>query len=382
MQFTFHNPTRIHFGAGQIARIAEEIPANARILLTFGGGSIHRNGVHAQVLAALAGRTVLEFGGIEPNPSYETLIKAVELARAERIDYLLAVGGGSVLDGTKWIAAAVPFVGDPWEIISRQAPVTAAIPLGAVLTLPATGSEANGNAVISRHSTGEKLYFGSPLVFPKFAILDPETTRSLVPRQVGNGIVDAFVHVCEQYLVSRPGTVVQDRQAEAILLALRELGPAAAAGRSDPAVLAGVMWAATNALNTLIGCGVAQDWATHAIGHEITALAGLDHAQTLAVVLPALLRHQKGLKHAKLLQYAERVWDLRDGTPEARIEAAIARTEAFFREVGVPTRLADYHVDAGIASQVAERLRRRGDLLGEARDLTPERVEALLRSAA
>jgi NADP-dependent alcohol dehydrogenase len=382
MQFTYHNPVKIIFGEGRIADLAGEIPAGARILLTYGGGSIKANGVYEQVQRALAGREHGEFGGIEPNPSYETLMRAVAQARAERIDFLLAVGGGSVLDGTKFIAAAIPFAGDPWDICAKQAPVQAAVPLGAVLTLPATGSEMNGNAVVSRTATREKLYFGSQLVLPRFAVLDPATTRSLPPRQVGNGIVDAWVHVCEQYLAARPPSPVQDRQAEAILLALAELGPRAVADRGDPAVLAGVMWAATNALNGLIGCGVRQDWATHMIGHELTAFAGLDHAQTLAVVLPQLLRHRRAAKRARLLQYAERVWGVRDGGEDARIEAGIARTEAFFRAVGVPTRLADYRVGAEVAERIAARFAERGTRAGEDQDIDAAAARAIVAAAA
>jgi NADP-dependent alcohol dehydrogenase len=383
MNFIYHNPVRIIFGAGQIAALATEIPRDARILMTYGGGSIKANGVYDQVRAALAGRTMAEFGGIEPNPSIETLGQAVAIARRERSDFLLAVGGGSVLDGTKWIAAAIPFAGDPWDILAKQAPITAAVALGAVLTLPATGSEMNGNAVISRTSTREKLYFGSPLVMPRFSILDPQSTRSLPPRQVGNGIVDAFVHVCEQYLVSRSGSMVQDRQAEAILLSLIEAGPRAVASRDDDEALTQVMWAATNALNGLIGVGVAHDWATHAIGHELTALTGLDHAQTLAIILPSLLREQAARKRAKLLQYADRVWGLRDGSEDQRIAAVIDRTEAFFRSVGVMTRLADYQVDPAVAQQIADRFARRGTTgIGESGDITPVRISRIITAAA
>ena len=382
MNFTYHNPVRILFGAGQIAAIAQEIPADARILLTYGGGSIKANGVYDQVKAALAGRHVTEFGGIEANPTYETLMKAVAVGRQDRTTFLLAVGGGSVLDGTKFIAAAIPFAGAPWVFMENRTPITTAVPLGAVLTLPATGSEMNPNAVISRTSTQEKFYFGSPLVLPKFSVLDPLTTSSLPPRQVGNGIVDAYVHVCEQYLVSRSGTIVQDRQSEAILQSLIEIAPRAMTERTNEEVLATVMWAATMALNGELGLGVAQDWATHGIGHEITALAGLDHAQTLAVILPSVLRHQRAIKRAKLLTYAERVWGLRDGDEETRITAAIDRTEAFFRSVGVPTRLSDYGVDAAIADTIGDRFRDRGTKLGEGGSLDHQAIRSVIRAAA
>ncbi|MFM2090446.1 MAG: iron-containing alcohol dehydrogenase [Planctomycetota bacterium] len=381
MRFDWHNPVKVLFGEGRIADLAAEIPPGVRILVLSGGGSIRANGVYDQVAAALAGRDWAEFRGIGANPEYTVLMRAVEQVRSGGFGFLLAVGGGSVLDGTKFVAAAAPFAGDPWDICAAAAPVAAAVPLGAVLTLPATGSEMNGASVVSHAERGEKRYFISPLVLPRFAVLDPATTRSLPPRQVGNGIVDAWVHICEQYLVDRRGSEVQDRQAEALLLALRDLAPRVAAGRDDPAALAGMMWAATNALNGLIGVGVAQDWATHMIGHELTALTGMDHARTLAVVLPALLRHRRTVKGPRLLQYAERVWDLRDGPSDARIETAIARTEAFFHSVGVPTRLADHGIDAGIADRIADRLAGRGGL-GEDGGIDAAAVRAILRGAA
>jgi NADP-dependent alcohol dehydrogenase len=273
-------------------------------------------------------------------------------------------------------------VGEPWDILVKNAPVTAAVPLGAILTLPATGSEMNGFAVISRTATKEKFAFGSPLVMPRFSVLDPLTTASLPPRQVGNGIVDAFVHVCEQYLTVRSGAAVQDRQAEAILRALIDVGPTALAKRDDEAVLGTVMWAATNALNGLIGVGVPQDWATHMIGHELTAVRGLDHAQTLAIVLPSLLDSQRAVKKAKLVQYAERVWDVREGDAEARITAAIAKTRAFFESVGVKTHLQDYQVGPEVAAEIAGRFTARGVVLGETKAITPDVVKAILTASA
>jgi len=377
--FTYFNPVKVLFGDGQIAALDREVPAQARVLMTYGGGSIKKNGVYEEVRAALGARAVVEFGGIEPNPTVETLLKAVELGRREAVDFLLAVGGGSVLDGTKWVAAAIPFAGDPWDILAKRAPITAAVPLGAVLTLPATGSEMNGFAVISRAATKEKLAFFHELVMPRFSVLDPATSRSLPPRQIGNGIVDAFAHVCEQYLTVRKGSALQDRQAEAILTTLIEYGPRALTERDNDEVLATVMWCATNALNGLIGVGVPQDWATHGIGHELTAVRGLDHAQTLAVVLPTLLDHQRKPKHAKLLQYAERVWGLREGDADARITAALAKTRDFFASVGVPTRLADYGVGVEVADEIADRFAARKTRLGERRAVTPEVVREILR---
>jgi NADP-dependent alcohol dehydrogenase len=377
--FTFYNPVKILFGKGQIANIAKEIPADAKILMTYGGGSIKRNGVYEQVTEALAGRELVEFGGIEPNPQLETLMKAVELVRSEKIDFLLAVGGGSVLDGTKFIAAAVPFEGDPWDILARAIPVKTALPIGTVLTLPATGSEMNGNSVVTRASTHEKLYFGSPLVLPRFSVLDPETTFSLPPRQISNGIVDAFTHVMEQYLTYPANAPLQDRFAESILQTLIEEGPKTIANPQDYDARANIMWCATMALNGLIGAGVPQDWATHMIGHELTALHGIDHAQTLALVLPSVLRVKRDNKREKLLQYAQRVWGISHGEPEDRITEAIEKTQAFFEQVGVSTHLSAYSVGADTIPEVAKRLENRGmTALGERQDISPNVVREIL----
>ena len=381
--FVYQNPVKILFGRGQIASLKDEVPATATVLMTYGGGSIKANGVYDQVKAALAGHTLREYGGIEPNPRYETLMPAVELARREGVDFLLAVGGGSVIDGTKFIAAAIPFEGEPWDILAKAAPVTKAVPLGAVLTLPATGSEMNTFAVISRQATEEKLAFGSPLVYPKFSVLDPETTFSLPPRQVGTGIVAAFVHTVEQYLTYPADAPLQDRFAEAIFRTLIEEGPKTLANPRDYTARANIMWAATMALNGLIACGVPQDWATHMIGHELTAVTGLDHARTLAVVLPGVLQVRRPAKRAKLLQFAARVWDVRDGSDDERIDAAIARMRAFFESLGVPTRLASHGIGTDVAQTIARRLRDRGPVaLGERQDINAETVEQILKLCA
>ena len=382
--FDFHNPVRVLFGQGQIATLSTLVPEGARVLMLYGGGSIRANGVYDEVKSALAAHTVLEFGGIEPNPTYETLMRAVELVRAERIDFLLAVGGGSVIDGTKFIAAGSLLEEDPWTAIfeQRAASVQSALPFGAVLTLPATGSEMNSAAVVTRKATQEKRAFASRHVFPRFAVLDPTKTYSLPARQVGNGVVDAFVHVMEQYLTYPVDAKVQDRFAEGLLLTLIEDGPRALGEPQNYDVRANLMWTATLALNGLIGVGVPQDWSTHMIGHELTALYDLDHAQTLAVVLPAMLRVRREAKRAKLLQYAARVWDLTEGDEDARIDAAIERTEAFFNSVGVPTRLSGYglgkeHVEPVLAALEAHRLVK----LGEDRGVTLEVSRKVLELA-
>ena len=377
--FDYQNPTKLLFGKGKIAEISKEIPANARVLMTYGGGSIKKNGVYEQVRQALHGVELLEFGGIEANPRYETLLKAVEIVKKENIDFLLSVGGGSTLDGTKFIAAASRFHGEPWDILSKQAEVSDAVALGCVLTLSATGSEMNPFAVISRHQTGEKLAFSSPKVFPKFSVLDPTTTFSLPPRQIANGVVDAFTHVMEQYLTFPSDAPLQDRFAESILQTLVEEGPKTLAQPTNYEARANLMLCATLALNGLIACGVPQDWATHTIGHEITALHGLDHAQTLAVVLPGVMRNRSTGKSAKLLQYATRIWGITAGTDRDRIEAAIRKTEEFFESLGVKTRLSSYGIKDDTPGIVARRLEERGaQSLGERGDITPAIVREIL----
>ncbi len=377
--FEFFNPVKILFGKGQIANLRGEVPEGARLLVTYGGGSIKRNGVYDQVMAALQGHTVSEFSGIEPNPAYETLMKAVEVVKRERIAFLVAVGGGSVLDGTKFIAAAARMEGEPWDILAKNAPVKAALPLGVVLTLPAAGSEMNCKAVISRAGTQEKFIFASPLTYPKFSIIDPQVTFTLPARQVGNGIVDAFAHVLEQYLTYPANAPLQDRIAESILLTLLEEGPKTLAHPADYDARANLCWCASMALNGLIALGVPQDWTTHLIGHEITALRGLDHAQTLAIAFPGTLAERKQAKRAKLLQYAERVWGIRTGTEDEKITQAIKSTRAFFESVGVKTHLKDYGVAPDVVQSVSKRFAaRRWTALGERKDIGPKEVEAIL----
>ena len=379
--FQYANPTRVCFGEGQIASLPDLIPAGSRLLVLYGGGSIKQNGVYEQLTQALAGREWLEFPGIGANPQYDQLMEAVALVKRERIDFLLAVGGGSVVDGTKFVAAAACFEGeDPWEILLDKAPVKAALPLGCVLTLPATGSESNPAAVVSRGEA--KLSFYNPLVLPRFAVLDPTTTYSLPPRQVGNGVVDAFVHILEQYLTFPVGGEVQDRLAEGLLQVLVDNGPRALTEPTNYQVRANLMWAASLALNGLIGRGVPQDWSTHAIGHQLTALHGLDHAQSLAVVLPSLLREQSAQKQEKLAQFAERVWHSGREDRALRIEEAIIRTEQFFQQMGVGTRLADYGLTESCIPAICSNLKRFGlTALGEQQDIDPDKVARILSHA-
>ncbi|WP_417615143.1 iron-containing alcohol dehydrogenase [Oceanisphaera sp.] len=378
--FSFYNPTRIEFGAGKIASLNQLVPADARVLVLFGGESARRTGTLDEVTAALGEREVQLFGGIEPNPSFETLMEAVALVRNNDIDFLLAVGGGSVIDGTKFVAAAALFEGDAWEILQQGGQnIERALPFGSVLTLPATGSEMNKGGVITRKALQAKLPFMSELVFPRFSVLDPVKTYTLPTRQVANGVVDAFIHVMEQYLTYPAQAPVQDRFAEGLLQTLIEIGPQTLAEPEDYQTRASLMWTATLALNGLIGAGVPQDWATHMLGHELTALHGLDHAQTLAIILPEMLRQRKATKLGKLVQYAERVWDIREGSDHEKAEAAIEKTRAFFESVGVKTRLGDYGLGADHIDPIIDSLQSHGMVaLGEHGDITPEHCRQIL----
>lgn len=379
LNFEYFNPVRIVFGRDSVGKIAELLP-DIRIMMLYGGGSIRRNGVYDQVKNALANFKVIEFGGIEANPEYSTCMKAAKIARNENAGFLLAVGGGSVLDAAKFIAAATCYRGqDPWDILTKDVEITGALPLGAVITLPATGSEMNSNSVISRAETREKFHFSSPMVFPRFSIIDPSTTYSLPERQTVNGIVDTFVHVCEQYMTFNVNSPLQDRLSEGILRTLVDNAMPVLENPDDYDTRANLFWCSTLGLNGLIGAGVMQDWATHMIGHELTALYGLDHAQTLAIVMPALWRHCKERKLDKLRQYAREVWNIDCAKVECAADAAINQTEAFFHSISMRTRLADYGIDPReAAEEIRERFSKRQARFGENGDIDADAAHAIL----
>jgi NADP-dependent alcohol dehydrogenase len=381
VKFKFENTTRIHFGQGQIKKISRDIPQDRKVLMIYGRGSIKNNGVYDQVVEALEGYQWGEFNGIEPNPQYDTLMKAVRKIKSEGFDFLLAVGGGSVIDGTKFISAASRYnQGDPWDILDEESKVEDAIPLGCVLTLPATGSESNSGAVISRGTS--KLVFRSPLVQPKFAILDPVVTLSLSERQIANGIADAFVHVIEQYLTYPVNAKVQDRFAEGLLMTLMEEGLNIKEAPEDIEVRANIMWAATLALNGLIGAGVPEDWSTHLIGHELTALYGIDHARSLTIILPAVMKQRREEKRAKLLQYAERVFNITEENEEKRIDEAIERTVKFFEELALPTSLGDVDLGAEVVEPVLANLKKHDRVdMGEHGDINLDECRLILQAA-
>lgn len=375
--FVFQNPTKLVFGKGEIAKLTELLPDNVNLMLTFGGGSVKRNGVYNQVKEALKGRSYIEFWGIEPNPHVETLRKAIELGKSNNIDYLLAVGGGSVLDGTKLVAAGIASDEDAWDIVLKGF-AERQIPFSSVLTVPATGSEMNGGAVITRAETREKFAFGGN--YPHFSILDPEVTYSLSSHQIACGLADAYTHVLEQYLTTPGQSRLMDRWAEGILLSIIEIAPQIKENPHNYDLMADYMLAATLALNDFIRMGVTQDWATHQIGHELTALHGITHGHTLAIVMPGTMRVLKDQKEGKLLQYGERVFGITEGTVEERVEKAIEKTEAFYRSLGLTTRLSEEKVGNETIEIIANRFNTRGVAFGENRNVTGDVARKILHA--
>ena len=372
MEYSYYNPTAIQFGKGQIKSIVNFISKDQKVLVVYGGGSIKKNGVYDQVVSALDGYTWSEFSGVEPNPSVETLNKAVEIIKAEKIDFILAVGGGSVIDGCKYLAAASLYDGDGWDFLEGKQ-VEKALPLGAILTLPATGSESNVNSVISKKATNEKRYFGSPLLYPKFAVLDSSVMSTLDDRQLANGLVDAFVHTCEQYLTYPNTSLLHDGYAQTILKGLHTLAQDWS-NRKTELWQENLMLLANQALNGFIGSGVPQDWATHMIGHEITAFYGLDHAQSLAVVQPYLLRVMIKDKQEKLTMMGKEVF----GMPH-NFEMVIEAIEYMYHSIGVPTKLSAYKTDDNVISNITKALESHGmTALGEKGNITLDKVSKIL----
>jgi NADP-dependent alcohol dehydrogenase len=384
--FEFKNPTKLIFGKGEIAKLSREIPKDAKVLMVYGGGSIKKNGIYEQVMQALSGYSLTEFGGVEANPEFSTLSKALAVIKEQKVDYLLAVGGGSVIDGVKFLASAACYEGnDPWAILAKRLRTEEgkALPFGTVLTLPATGSEMNSGSVISRSETQEKLTMGGPGLFPQFSICDPEVCASIPPRFIANGIVDAYTHVLEQYCTYPAGAPLQDRISEGILQTLIEIAPTVMKDPSNYEAAANFMWCCTMALNGLIQKGVPTDWSVHMIAHELTAHYGIDHARTLAIILPSAYTLRFEQKKAKLAQYAQRVWNIEAATEEEMAKEAIARTEAFFKSLGIDTRLSDYTSDYdGFGGKVAAALEKHGmAVLGEHGDVTPEVAKKIVEMA-
>ncbi len=379
--FQYKNPTKILFGKNQIDNITDEIPKNAKVLLLYGGGSIKTNGIYDQVKKGLSTFEVVEFGGIPANPEYAVLVEALKVIKEEKITFLLAVGGGSVIDGTKFLSAAALYKGEePWNILKNSERTLEGMPFGTVLTLPATGSEMNSGAVITRRETKEKLVMGGPGLFPVFSILDPEVVKSIPQRQIANGLADAFTHVLEQYMTYSVDAKLQDRFAESILQTLVEVAPTLLKDPTNYNAAANFMWSCTMALNGLIQQGVPSDWAIHMMGHELTALFGIDHARTLAIITESHYTYNLESKKEKLAQYAERVWNITEGTPEEKALAGIKKTTAFFHSLGIKTTLSEYTEDyKGTAEIISKRFTERGWLgLGERQNVTPSDVEKIV----
>ena len=382
LNFELYNPTNLIFGKGQMEKLASLVPKGAKILLAYGGGSIFKNGVHAQVIKNLKDFEIIEFAGIEPNPHFETLMRAVAVIKEQKIDFILAVGGGSVIDGVKFMSAAAHFDGNPIDILQKKLLIkdlSKVVPFGTILTLPATGSEMNSGAVVTIQSTQEKLAFGGSALFPKFSICDPTVIESLPKRQLQNGVIDAYTHVLEQYLTYPHNGFLQDRIAESIIQTLIQIGPDVVENPKDYALASNFMWSCTMALNGLIQKGVPSDWATHMIGHELTALYGIDHARTLAVVGPNLYRVMFETKKGKLAQYGKRIFNL-TGTEEEIANAAIKKTVDFFHTMGMDTKLSDYTKDYVKTSNfIVDRFKERGWLgLGEKQNITLEKVKEIV----
>ncbi len=383
LNFELYNPVNYVFGKGQIAKLTELVPSNTKILIAYGGGSIFKNGVYDQVKSALPNHDILEFSGIEPNPRFETLMKAVEIIRAEKIGFILAVGGGSVIDGVKFISAAVNFEGDEADILKKRIlfkDVSKVIPFGTVLTLPATGSEMNSGAVVTIEATQEKLTLGGSALFPVFSIVDPTVITSLPKRQLQNGVVDAFTHVMEQYLTYTHDALLQDRISESILQTLIEIGPDVVENPTDYKLASNFVWSATMALNGLIQKGVPSDWATHMIGHELTALYEIDHARTLAIIGPNLYRVMFDTKKDKLAQYGQRVWNIQGNSTEEIAEKAIEKTVEFFHKMGMKTKISENAENIEkTADFIVNRFEERGwKAMGEKQNITLEKVRAIV----
>lgn len=381
LNFEFQNPTKIIFGKDQISKLSSEIPENAKVLMVYGGGSIKKNGVYDQVTKALKEFDVTEFGGVPANPEYAVLLEALEIIKTKKIDFILAVGGGSVIDGVKFLSGAATYAGDePWDILSKGIRTYEGMPFGTVLTLPATGSEMNSGSVITREETKEKRVMGGPGLFPQFSILDPHVVHSIPKRQIANGLVDSFSHVIEQYMTYPVAAKLQDRIAESVMQTLIEVAPKIMENPDDYDAAADFMWSCTMALNGLLRVGTPNDWSTHMMAHELTALYGIDHARTLAIIHPSQMRYKFEEKKEKLAQYAERVWGITDGSLEAKAEAGIKKTEDYFHSLDMNTKLSEYTVDYKNTSNIVkERFEERNwKGLGEKQNITPEDAKKIV----
>ncbi|QOY38194.1 iron-containing alcohol dehydrogenase [Anaerobacillus isosaccharinicus] len=358
--FIFQNPTKLIFGRDQIELLPKEVPQYGnRVLLVYGGGSIKRNGLYDAVLKqlSLCGAEVFELAGVEPNPRLTTVHKGVEICKKEKIEFILAVGGGSVLDCTKAIAAGAHYDGDVWDIVTKKHFPTSALPFGTILTLAATGSEMNSGSVITNWETKEKYGWGSPLVFPKFSILDPINTFSVPKDHTVYGIVDMMTHVFEQYFHPTTNTPLQERMCEAVLLTVTEAAPKLLEDLENYELRETILYSGTIALNGFLQMGARGDWASHNIEHSISAVYDIPHAGGLAIIYPQWLRHVKDIGLRKLNQLAVRVWnvDPSNKTEQEIAEEGISKLEQFWQSLGAPSRLKDYNIDDSNVDVMADK---------------------------
>lgn len=378
--FVFYNPTRIIFGKDTISKLSELVPSEAKVLLLSGKGSIHKNGVYDQIISAIGERILVEYEGILPNPTHEQCVSVQKKIEGLGVNFILAVGGGSVIDAAKYIAVATQLdsFDSCWEIIDKRIPVHKALPVGVVLTIPSSGSEMNGNAVILNLEKREKRSLKSEKVFPVFSILDPEVTKTLSPRQIANGIIDSYSHVIEQYLTFPSDALLQDRFSESILSTLLELGPRLIRDPYDFALRANFMWAATCALNGFTSCGVPQDWSSHMIGHELTAEYGLVHAESIGIILPGVMDYMKQDKKEKLIQYGKRVFGLSEMSDDEIVQNAIQKTEDFFISLGQSVRLSDFGLTAEVADVISKKVGSYPVKIGERKNIGEKEVKEIL----
>lgn len=383
--FTYWNPTKLIFGKDQLEKLKDEVPQyGKRVLLVYGGGSIKRSGLYDNVVQLLKeiGIELFELAGVEPNPRISTVRKGVEICKTEEIDFILAVGGGSVIDCTKAIAAGAKYEGDAWDLVIKKAFAKEALPFGTVLTLAATGSEMNSGSVITNWETNEKYGWGSPAVFPKFSILDPVHTFTVPRDQTIYGIVDMMSHVFEHYFHLEENTLMQDRMCESLLLTVMETAPKLLDDLGSYEHRATILYNGTMALNGMLSMGYQGDWATHNIEHAVSAVYDIPHGGGLAILFPNWMKHNLKVKPERFKQLAVRVFgvDPEGKTAEEAGLEGIERLRQFWNSIGAPSKLIDYDIDESKLELMAEKAMVNGEF-GRFKKLNRDDVLAIYRAS-
>ncbi|UTE73962.1 iron-containing alcohol dehydrogenase [Rossellomorea marisflavi] len=364
--FTFYNPTKLIFGKGQVEQLKDLVPQyGKKVLLVYGGGSIKKSGLYDQVTAVLndIDAEVFELAGVEPNPRLTTVRRGVDICKEEGIDFLLAVGGGSVIDCTKAIAAGAKYDGDAWDLVTKKAFASEALPFGTVLTLAATGSEMNAGSVITNWETNEKYGWGSPVTFPQFSILDPENTFTVPKNHTIYGMVDMMSHVFEQYFHNATNTPLQDRMCESVLKVVIETAPKLINDLENYELRETILYSGTIALNGMLQMGYNGDWGSHNIEHAVSAVYDIPHAGGLAILFPNWMKHNLNVNPARFAQLAERVWNV---DPEGKTQEEVAlegieKLREFWSSIGAPSRLADYDIDDSKLDLIADKAMANGE---------------------